>query len=110
MSQLLESGRLRLEKASETAAQSLQVFDRIAHDAQKVQEQVSQITHAVGEQSTGANEITSAIQELNEISHRNGTLSTEMSQAAENSSTQARELEKLCGRLSELIWGNQKAA
>lgn len=110
MTQLLESGKLRLERASETATQSLQVFDKIAQDAQKVQEQVSHITQAVGEQSSGANQITSAIQELNDISHRNGTLSTEMSQAAEDSSLQAHELEKLCDRLSALVWGNRTAA
>jgi methyl-accepting chemotaxis protein len=110
MNGLLDMSKSRLERTSDVANQSLQVFDKIALNVEKVQDRVEQISHAMSEQSLGANEISTAIQELNEISHRNGSLSTELSQAAEDSSTQAHELEKLCDRLSELVWGNRTAA
>jgi methyl-accepting chemotaxis protein len=81
-----------------TAEDAGNVIGQVAPMAQKTSEMVDLINNTCNEQAVGADQITSAIEQLNDVTQQNSSTSEESSAAAEQLAAQADHMQNLVSR------------
>lgn len=94
------------EKATvgnQIAEQSRKILHEIVEKANEVSVRVGEITVASKEQTSGVGEISKAMSQLDEITHRNNTTSQQVSTNAQTLQEQSNALNKIIGELAQMI-------
>ena len=104
--QIVETAKITVEKGKNVAQQCETVLNEIVQTAGDVSKQVKSISVASDEQSRGVNEISSAIRELDRISHTNTSAATESANSAADLTEQAEQLNHVSEELMVIIDGS----
>ncbi len=83
----------RAEKAGE-------LINEVVPNIKKVSEMVAEITAACSEQSSGASQITQAVQQLDQVTQQNSSTSEESAAASEELAAQAQRLQEMVSRFT----------
>jgi methyl-accepting chemotaxis protein len=102
---LVEKGRETIETGKMTANECVGSLDEIMNNVKSVTEITQEIAGASAEQASGVKEITLAMQQLDEISHKNSTVAAESSNMAEELRTNAAVLEESISDLRAIVGG-----
>ena len=89
----------------EIAERSGEILKKIVPDINKTAELVQEITAASVEQSSGANQVNTAIQQFSQVTQQNAASSEELASSSESLSSQASELKRA---ISYFSFGNEQ--
>jgi methyl-accepting chemotaxis protein len=81
----------------EVALKAGEMLDKLVPNILKTSELISEISAACREQDIGADQVNSAIQQLDKVTQRNASSAEEMSSTSETLAVQATELQELIG-------------
>jgi len=105
VSSLVLEGKNRVEVGSQIAAQCGEVLEDIVKEITNVAEMSHEITIACDEQYQGVQEITKAMNQLDQVTQTNAATSEESASAAEELSSQADSLNQTIDILIDEIYG-----
>src|SRR5690554_2603517 len=105
VSSLVLEGKNRVEVGSQIAAQCGEVLEDIVKEITNVAEMSHEITIACDEQYQGVQEITKAMNQLDQVTQTNAATSEETASAAEELSSQADSLNQTIDILIDEIYG-----
>ncbi len=89
---LINDSITRVERGNELMGNTERVLNEIVENTQKTSDVVGEIAASLGEQSTAASEIRTAIEELNQVTQQNASLVEEIASSSENMNAEAVEL------------------
>lgn len=102
---LVTKGKEKVEAGTKTAHVCGDVLDEILQNVSTVNDMVREIASASSEQSTGVQEVTKAMQQLDETTHRNTSAANESSQMSQHLNSQAEDLNRFVAELLTLVNG-----
>ena len=102
---LVNNSKAKVDSGTRTAKECGEALDEIMHNVSSVNEMVREIALASEEQSTGVQEVTNSIQDLDQTTHQNSTLANQSSEVAEVLKSQAKGLENTVSELMEIVNG-----
>ncbi len=104
---LIQKSKKNVSSGTETAYSCGEALDEIIGNVGSVNELVREIASASSEQSTGVQEVTKAMQQLDETTHRNTSLAQESSEMAKNLKSHADQLTLAIDELKGIIGGDE---
>lgn len=110
ISDLIKSSVERIEQSSSFAGQSRQVFEEISSSVQKITTFNSEIADASEQQAHGIEQISRAMNQLDQVTQINAASSEEAAASAEELAGQAEALNNMVGILVETIQGAKAQA
>ena len=102
---LIEDGKHKVESGNHIAQTCGTVLDEIVENVATVTHMANEIATACHEQSIGVQEITKAMNQLDQVTQTNASTSEETASAAQELSSQAESLQNSVGTLVETIRG-----
>ena len=105
---LVISGRTKVEVGGKIARECGKVLDEIVHNVRNVTQMASEISTACHEQAQGVQEITKAMNQLDQVTQTNAASSEESASAAEELSAQADSLRSVVGQLVKTVKGGDQ--
>lgn len=81
------------------------IFDEIQNSASELQQKINSITEASRSQAIGIEQINKAMQELNDVNHKNADASNNLKYISENIFTAGNEMKKEASHLDKLVNG-----
>lgn len=102
---LVVSGRTKVETGGKIARECGKVLEEIVHNVKSVTQMASEISTACHEQAQGVQEITKAMNQLDQVTQTNAATSEESASAAEELSAQADSLRSVVGLLIKTVKG-----
>jgi methyl-accepting chemotaxis protein len=102
---LIQSGKSKVDAGTQVAQKCGQVLDEIVGNVGDLKRMVQEISTASHEQAQGVEEITKAMSQLDQVTHRNSSASQKSSEAAHQLSGQAVELKALVAALTFQVRG-----
>lgn len=106
VSTLVTSGRTKVEVGGRIAKDCGKVLEEIVHNVRSVTQMANEISTACHEQAQGVQEITKAMNQLDQVTQTNAATSEESASAAEELSAQADSLRSVVGHLVRTVKGN----
>jgi len=103
---LVELGREKVALGQSTALKCREALDRILTQVASVNDMVTEISNASREQAQGIQEITKAVNQLDQVTQQNSVASQDSSSQAEALSTQAVDLNHLVDQLLVYVEGD----
>jgi len=100
-------GRDKVSVGTDKANECGEILNQILENVIGVNEKVSEITHASNEQATGIREVTSAMNQLDEMSNSTASISTEAMKSSEELSDDSTSLLEILNDLTALVHGNK---
>lgn len=97
----------KVDKGSSVADRSGEVLSKIVHSVKKVADLNNEISAASAEQTTGIQQISKAMNQLDQGSQANAASSEEVAASAEEINTQALHMKKMVVNLNAIIIGPQ---
>lgn len=104
---LIKEGSLKVEAGTQIARECGDVLEEIVSNTSKVTKMTDEISTACQEQSLGVQEITRAMNQLDQVTQTNSTTSEETASAAEQLSAQAVSLKNVVDLLVVTIKGGE---
>lgn len=111
MSELARTGKEKVDLGKGVVNECGQALEKILHNVDSVDGLVNEISIASQEQSQGVTEVTKAMGQLDQVTHRNSEAARQSAQAAKSLDEQANDLTQVVSQLRSLVWGsnNMKA-
>jgi methyl-accepting chemotaxis protein len=103
---LIQAGKSKVDAGTQVAEKCGQVLDEIVGNVSDLKRMVQEISTASNEQAQGVQEITKAMSQLDQVTHRNSSASQKSSEAASQLSGQAVELKALVAALTLQVRGS----
>jgi methyl-accepting chemotaxis protein len=103
---LVSTSKEKVETGTKTAHECGDSLDEILQNVTSVNEMVREIATASSEQSTGVQEVTKAMQQLDQTTHKNTTVAQESSVMAKNLKSQASGLNAAVKELLAVVSGD----
>lgn len=110
ISGLISESVTQVEQSYGYAVKSGQSLETIVREAQKVSALNSEIAEASVEQSTGIQQISRAVHDLDKVTQNNAASSEETAAASVELSQQSSRLDELVGSVEEVLKGASKSA
>jgi len=104
---LISDAKLKTENGVSIANKCDSILDEIVENAKGVNQMMGEISSASQEQAEGVNNISQAMNELDEVTHLNAGVANETSQHALSLENEAKKLENIVGRLESFIFGSE---
>ncbi len=104
---LVVSGRTKVDVGGKIARECGKVLEEIVHNVKSVTQMASEISTACHEQAQGVQEITKAMNQLDQVTQSNAATSEESASAAEELSAQADSLRSVVGLLVKTVKGGE---
>ncbi len=89
---LVETSASRVQSGSDSAHAAGRTMQEIVGQVQNVSSLIAQISHATAEQSVALSEVSTAVEDLDDITHRNAARVAESAEASERMTRQANRL------------------
>jgi methyl-accepting chemotaxis protein len=105
---LMKLGKEKVDHGKQTANECGESLDEILKNVLSVNDMVQEIATASAEQSTGVQEVTKAIQEIDQTNHQNAAVAAQANAMAEKLHHQADELNSAINELVLLVGGHNK--
>jgi methyl-accepting chemotaxis protein len=105
---LILTSKDKVSVGTKTAHECGEALDEILHNVTSVNEMVREIAQASSEQSTGVQEVTKAMQQLDQTTHQNTTVAQESSVMAKKLKSQADDLNYAVNELMQVVTGSEK--
>jgi methyl-accepting chemotaxis protein len=102
---LIDKTIVNIEIGSNLVKHTYEGFETLVADVRKVSEIIEGVTAASTEQSQGISQITTAIQEMDQVTQKNAAVSEQTAGAASSLTEEARHLESNASRLLNLVKG-----
>jgi len=102
---LVIDGKNKIEKGTNTAKECGVALDEILINVSSVNDMVREVATASMEQSTGVNEITKAMQQLDRTTHKNTSVAQQSSSMSKKLNSHASELNEAVNELFEVVNG-----
>lgn len=106
--ELVKVGKEKVESGTQTAKECGDALDTILQNVGNVNDMVNEIAVASSEQSTGVQEVTKAMQQLDRTTHQNTTVAQQSTIMANELKTQAVVLDNAVSELISVIDGRKK--
>ncbi|MDD0852722.1 methyl-accepting chemotaxis protein [Halobacteriovorax sp. GB3] len=110
MNRIIEEGKERVEIGLQKSEVCNSVLDDLLVSFEEVNRAVSDIASSSQEQSSGVNEITQAVQQLDGVTQQNSEVANDSAQRAEDLRYQSTMLWELVEQMHGLVYGNNKNA
>lgn len=107
VSRIVDGTKTKVESSTQVAQQCGAVLEEIVGNVLKVTDMVGEISTACQEQAQGVQEITKAINQLDQVTQTNASTSEEAASAAEELSAQSDSLRSMVNLLVETIKGRR---
>lgn len=102
---LVAEGKSKVESGTIVAKQCSEILDEMVRNVSDVNGMISEISTAVHEQSLGVTEITKAMNQLDQTTHENASVSQHSAASAAQMATQSERLIGVVGMLKRLVDG-----
>ena len=103
----IQEGRTQLSTGIKVVKSNQEILENIASKMNEVNSMIREIAMATDEQSTGVNEISKAMMQLDQVTNRNSEASHNISEDSEKLKQQALSLELVLVELQALVWGSR---
>ncbi len=107
---LIVDSRSKVENGTQVASRCGETLGKIITSVQQVDGMVAEIASASGEQAQGVNEINGAMNQLNQVTHRNTAVAQAAASASKQLSDQAGQLKHMVSELFNLVNGGKVPA
>jgi methyl-accepting chemotaxis protein len=107
MDKMIEEGSTAVDKGKERARECKVVLDEIIGNVDKVNIKVSEIAGASQEQSQGVDEISKAMELLDQVSHKNNNAVLETEKSSKGLQNEALALVDIVDEVKEMVIGNK---
>lgn len=105
--QLIEGTVKKISDGSDLVAATNESFDNVAQSSEKVGNLIAEISEASREQSSGIDQVNTAINEMDKIIQQNAANAEESASATEELNAQAERLKEYVGDLVALVTGKR---
>lgn len=109
MDQMIAEGSTAVDKGKTRAVDCKNVLDEIIKNVNLVNMKISEIVDASKEQSTGVNEISKAMELLDEVGHKNNTIVISTANSSKELQVEASELVNIVEEVKYLVEGKKVA-
>jgi methyl-accepting chemotaxis protein len=106
-SALIEGTTVRVQRGSELAGKTSQIFTAAVSSSQKVGELIAEITGATHEQAQGIEQVNKAIGEMDKVVQQNATTAEESASSSKEMNDRAEQMKSYVERLKFLIDGSK---
>ncbi len=107
---VITKGRATMATGIETAKACGGTLEKITVSIEQVDSRIKEIASASNEQAQGVAEIAKAMNQLDQVTHRNTSIARESATASEQLNLQSAELRRLVNGLISLLKGSSQAA
>lgn len=107
---LIANTSKRIKEGEESAQRTSEAFKQIQKYAIKVDEIVAEIASASEEQTMGIDQISAALNEMNEVVQKTTAMAEEEAGSSEEMAAQAKEMEMMAQELITVVNGKKKAS
>ena len=110
MDEMIAEGSVAVKKGKDRASDCKIVLDEIIGNVDKVNNKVSEIASASQEQSQGVDEISKAMELLDQVSHKNNNAVLETAKSSKGLQAEALSLVEIVNEVKEMVVGEKKAS
>ena len=105
---LVVAGKGRVQEGTKIAERCDGVLNEIVNNVENLSLMISEIATACAEQSQGVQEINKAIIQLDQVTHKNASVSQHSAHASDSLTTEVKDLRSMEGTLASLVSGSSQ--